>query len=100
MGVHKKEITNILSFRNYTEKKIEISSNLDFFKLDRVVLKHDKIEKRITFKRPSISYLGKTYVVKQVCNISRINVVFNELIIGDFPIDEEESNEDQIVIYY
>lgn len=105
MGVHKKEVTNILSFRNYTKKqnnknRIDIFSNLDFFKTDRIIIKHNEIEKRIIFKIPSISYVGKTHIVKQDHNMSIIKMTPPELIIGDFPIDQEESNEDQIVIYY
>lgn len=54
---------------------------------------------KIVFKRRGIDYNGKVRNIKIRFGTYRIEMC-ESLPLGVFPFDEEESNEDQIVIYF
>ncbi len=73
-----------------------ISCGSDFFNGNiRCVNLHDKI----MFSRPSLDYSGKQYKPTKGKYKYMFGVAF-ELPLGSFKIDEEESNEDCIVVYF
>lgn len=79
-----------------------ISSTDDFFKNE--YLKAEVMDDCIIFTVPTLDYKGgmyKTSVKKNAPNGLRYFTIVDERInIGKFEIDEEESNEDEIVVYF
>ena len=78
-----------------------ISSKHDFFKNESIIIKI--YDTYFEIKVPSICYEGKT--IKTVKNNNSkdwrfINIINEKLIIGNFLIDSEESDEDTIVVHY
>lgn len=80
--------------------QVHISSRSDFFTPNEyiiVIVDHEKI----TFKKPSLFYTGKLHKIKPTQSGW---VCFD--IIADIPLarrlafDPDESNEDQVVVYY
>lgn len=69
----------------------------EFFKGE---LKYELTEDRIIFRKPDISYTGhsvRTFFDKYA---HRLYLATKEIPLGKFLIDEDESNEDQIVVYF
>ncbi len=78
-----------------------ISSNHDFFKAEYVIVKVEY--ERLIFTIPTIDYNGKMLKSNIHFNDDRwrhFTVVSELLITGKFYIDEEESDEDKLVVYY
>ena len=63
----------------------------------RVIIKAD--EDGISFRKPTLGYMGKTYACTRGRNRAQIHPTL-DLPIGRFEIDEEDSTEDQIVVWF
>lgn len=74
-----------------------ISCRLPFFKGETVIkIEHDKI----LFTKPTIDHQGKVSTFSEDKSGCYHATVTCELPLGWFKIDEEESNEDCVVVYY
>lgn len=90
-----------IRINNHTNRNyVIVYSNNDFFKTDSIIYKYG--HEKITFKIPTIDYRGK--LLKPVLCDSvkwRHLTIKNEYLeLGKYKIDPDESNEDQVVIYY
>jgi len=74
--------------------KVSVYSDIPFFKNNDNVEILLNIEK-IIIKEIGIDYVGKTYVI----NNKKLNI-YAEIKPGHYPIDEDESNDNQIVFYF
>ena len=73
-----------------------ICSALPFFSESIICVSlHD----RLVFAKPTLDYSGKQYKPSLIKQEYKFTLPF-ELPIGKFKIDEEESNEDCIVVYF
>lgn len=78
-----------------------ISSNNSFFKSEIVVCV--VADDKIVFSVPTIDFNGKgtiTYEIKNTIKMRRVSLCTNFLPFGSFQIDKDESNEDQLVVYF
>lgn len=94
-----KKYINIIKLSRYG--RFAIVSKLDIFKTDEVICKIT--DDHISIRRPDIDYRGKIIrpqYTNNNHNWMRITVFDDRLKIGAFEIDEHESNEDELIIYY
>jgi len=78
--------------------QVHISSKSNFF--DGYLIIKDDGEK-LTFRKPSIDYRGKIYKPKYYKNSKIfITAIVSEMPLGKFDFDVNESNEDELVVYY
>lgn len=83
----------------FENKSNSISSKNSLFKED-IIVKYDENEKKITFTLATIDYTGKTKKAT-VAGSGWYSLFINEdLPRGRHFVDEEESNEDQLVVYF
>lgn len=57
-----------------------------------------RVADKLTFRKPTIDYRGKTVKATKVGNLYAFHLVA-DVPNGDYLLDSEESSEDQIVIY-
>jgi hypothetical protein len=90
---------NIHIFKGTRYNQRQIRTKSIFFKPNEdIILKVG--ENKVTFKKPSIDYNGKTYVPRSTSSGWVSFMVAAELPYGFFDFDLEESNIDQIVVYF
>ena len=76
-----------------------ISSKLSWFDCDAVIFKI--YPSHISITKPIIDYNGKTYKPTKQRNLFRFSVVVVDILpVGTFYIDNEDSTEDELVIYH
>lgn len=80
-----------------TQRQIRTKS-LFFAPNEEIIVKVS--ENKVTFKKPWIDYNGKTYVPRSTSSGWVSFMVAAELPYGFFDFDLEESNIDQIVVYF
>jgi len=76
-----------------------VVSGLDFFnEMVIVTITHEKI----TFAKPTIDYSGKLHLPNKLRRSKNKSITISnkDLPLGGVNIDEDESNEDRIVIYF
>ncbi|HDY67384.1 MAG TPA: hypothetical protein ENH85_06320 [Candidatus Scalindua sp.] len=78
------------------------STKNDFFKTKELVVKID--DESIVFRKPTIDWVGPTHKTtkynKSYEEWRNLVLYDDRLITGKFEIDDEDSDEDQVVIYY
>lgn len=76
------------------------STKSDFFVIgEKYAFRHDS--EKISFSVPSIDHRGKTFTVSKLnaYGWKQIGIQCDNLPVGKFYFDQDESNEDRVVIY-
>jgi hypothetical protein len=76
--------------------QVQITSNSKWFDIDDIIVLHD-ID-CIIIKRPTLDYRGLTHKLQRRCNTVQTKIMA-DIPLGRFEFDEE-STEDELVIYY
>ncbi len=78
--------------------QVHISSKSNFFD-GYLIIKDDG--ESLTFTKPTIDYNGKMYKPKYYKKAKTyITAIVSEIPLGKFDFDDEESTEDELVVYY
>jgi len=78
--------------------QVHISSKSNFFD-GYLIIKDDG--ESLTFTKPTIDYNGKMYKPKFYKKAQNyITAIVSEMPLGKFDFDDEESTEDELVVYY
>ena len=101
-----KGISIVLNGKINLDQKM-IQTTCDFFKDGDVIIHYDIHKNKITFTKPTIDYNGKLYKVSKYKtrplgfrSYLSIGISSEELPLGKFLFDKEESNEDCKVVYF
>lgn len=85
-----------VGFKTTTQRSI--TSKHPFFRGELIVKIDDE---KITFTKPDLSYMGKTYKPFANKKTGFLNTaIMCDIPLGKYEFDKEESNEDKIVVYY
>ena len=91
---------SISIFKGATENIRLVQSNCDFFKPNKDIIVKCSNEK-IVFKNIHIDYNGKTIKPKALnCGWVTMTITYDLPIISHLEIDSDESNIDEIVVYF
>lgn len=83
--------------KNNNRGQSRIITNLDWFKTDTVIV--ELHEDYMSFKKPTLDYKGKTYKVLKHGNAVAVKVML-PVPHGEFELDEEDSNEDELTFNF
>ncbi len=103
MGRHKTDSNHInICKRSENSNGFLLSTKNDFFKNKELVVKID--DKSIVFRKPTLDWVGLIHKPRKYSKLyeewRNVCLYDDRLITGRFEIDEEDSDEDQVVIYY
>jgi hypothetical protein len=85
----------------YSGRKVKVLYFHSDFLKHREPIVLNILRDRLEVTRPSIDHHGITYMPQQkACGSYTIQVVSDFLPMGNFLIDEEDSNDDKLVVYF
>lgn len=83
--------------KNNDKGQLKIASKSNWFNTEYVIVNMD--EDCIIISKPTLDYTGKMYKVLKV-GLNNLVKLSLDLPMGKFDFDEEESTEDELVLYY
>ena len=90
----------IIIGKHINNNYVNLNTKNNFFKTESLILEHSN--EKLVFKIPNLDYQGKTYTpsIFNNCEWVRMTIKSKYIQVGRYQIDMDESNEDQVVVYY
>jgi hypothetical protein len=98
--MNQEKYLNVSERKTYINAK-HISTNIDFFNTESVIIK--VYDDKIVFRKPDISYRGKTFMIQKLKtsnNWYSFGITSDLIPLGKLYPSIEFSNEDELVFFY
>lgn len=96
----RKKMNDYISIsKGHRDDHRQITTNSKFFVADEYIIVEVN-DNKIKFIKPDIDYLGKAYKIKSRHSNWVGFTIVADLPMGKFQCDKDETNEDEMVIYY